>query len=177
MSDYDAYTHQMTGNMKEIPSEAERIIKSDDENCWNIPIVDDCISSLLYYKGLGGPYHSCTYPFSFGEISNTFVYYKKGDTEWGTPLIITSLDTKKGIPDGIRIYPNPADNYLNVEYPLTGEKTAYEIVNCMGETISMKGEFFSEVQAIPIAFLPAGLYCIKLTDTSGNVYSQTFIKK
>jgi hypothetical protein len=35
------------------------------------------------------------------------VYYKKGDEEWGTPLVIVGVDEAKTLHD-VKVYPNPA---------------------------------------------------------------------
>lgn len=95
-----------------------------DENCYDLLHWDKKKShttslvgaSGFYLKGLGGPYHN------FEGISSAsryeLVYYKKGDTTWGTPY---NCDSIMGINENtmgaaIAVYPNPVSQQFTVEF-------------------------------------------------------------
>lgn len=68
-------------------------------NCWGYDsnaISDVCsFGTSEYLKGLGGPYYkyeSGCWPIETHGEENTLVYYKKGSTTWGKPLVINQPD-------------------------------------------------------------------------------------
>jgi hypothetical protein len=86
------------------------------DDCWGFSmIIDGCLSDYSYYKGLGGPYHYCN---MWGEVERKLVYYKKGDEEWGNPLVIGLDELAEKRP---AVAPNPANNEIRLmhlnQYP------------------------------------------------------------
>jgi len=87
-----AFTHPMTNEewlVKIRPSVYSEIWKSTEMNdsCWGATVADGCFPSFSYYQGMGGPYYECNGMMGESE-ENKLVYFKKGSTSWGTPLII-----------------------------------------------------------------------------------------
>lgn len=92
------------------------------------------------------------------------VYYKKGDTEWGTPLIITSVEPANKYVPGIKIYPNPAKDILNIDLEFMRENLGYKIFNLLGEKTILSGNITTDSQSIDISQLPDGIYLLHLMD-------------
>jgi hypothetical protein len=62
----------------------------ENGNCFGKQEGEGCFIDKRYIEGLGGPYYSCT--GYMGETQERkLVYYKKGQTEWGTQLVLTGL--------------------------------------------------------------------------------------
>lgn len=70
----------------------------------------------------------------------------------------------------VRIYPNPADNVLNINSSEAIESV--EILNLSGQKLS-----FSKESKINVSLLPKGTYVIKVITASGKIATQKFIKK
>ena len=136
-----AYTHTMTyGNniSKSKPSGYDFIFPSTD-SCWRQPIADGCSPRIAYLKGLGGPYYSCSSNlFDLGKYENSLVYYKKGPTTWGTPLIITDVKNIEK-DDNIKVYPNPATDFVTIENA-TGKTEKFVI-----QLIDMEAGKYSQI--------------------------------
>ncbi len=172
--DYGGYleAHVIEGNdtLKTIPSIIETVGGSDSK-CLNEPIADGCFSRGIYKKGLGGPYYEkCEGTITLMSRSTSLVYYKKGSTEWGTPL---TLDSKEEINSNASIiYPNPVKSELNIKaeatrfllYNLTGDLVLNKDLNCFEETISLDG-------------LIPGTYLYKLINKDNSFNSGKLIKE
>ena len=139
-----------------------------DEDCFIPIIVDGCGSSCsTYYVGLGGPY--CSYCEMFSHmIAYELVYYKKGDTEWGTPF-----DFEVSIPDykkdtSFSIYPNPANNYITIKSANNevAENNVIEIFDITGRIRHTETKLAASLQdkaaKIDISHLPAGIYFVRI---------------
>jgi hypothetical protein len=131
------------------------------ENCWYSVIIDGCTTDYDYFKGLGGPYLWC---WVWEPNYRTLVYYKKGDEEWGTPLVIVGVDEAKASRD-VKVYPNPARQFLNVQINESALPSKIEIYNAMG---SLQREFklTEPVQQINIEGLLPGLYLYRIVSES-----------
>ncbi|MBE0663915.1 MAG: T9SS type A sorting domain-containing protein [Bacteroidales bacterium] len=129
------------------------------DTCWHTAIYDGCMSDYAYYKGLGGPYLWCWW---FGESYRSLVYYKKGDVEWGTPLVIVGLEEAK-LSSDVKVYPNPVKDYLSVELKESALPAKIEIYNVMG---SLLKEFvlMETNQQISLQQLTPGLYFYQIVN-------------
>jgi uncharacterized protein (DUF362 family) len=79
---------------------------------------------------------------------------------------------KLGIGENLKIYPNPAKNYLKVENPFPENSGAhYSIFNSSGQKIT-EGSFISEIS---VGQLNAGRYFLKVSQGK-NFYQQAFLK-
>lgn len=85
---FDSHQGLMTNiQIKDIKSFPPYPILNGVDSCWSPILADGCFPSYGYYRGLGGPYYWCK-GFQWEEESRQLVYYKKGNSEWGTPLKI-----------------------------------------------------------------------------------------
>jgi len=77
--------------------------------------------------------------------------------------------------ESLMIYPNPVEDYLNVEIKNTIIQHNYkiEIFDVFGRVCLKNINFFK----IPCTSLKSGLYLIKLTDEKGRICAKKFIKK
>lgn len=75
--------------------------------------------------------------------------------------------------DLIRIYPNPATTYVEIEFP--SNIVQLSIYSALGSTLLHK-EFIGESHlTIQTSEFPSGTYFIKLSDSSGNVFIRKFL--
>lgn len=156
------------------PSIFDIIVHRDNDSCWHFINADGCFTAYSYYKGLGGPYYKCTSTFSLGGIKNELVYYKKGNTSWGTPILFTKIDNILTY-DNAFIYPNPVKENLIVitnvtDFPLTLELTDMRGVKIMSVIID------SEKSDISLKRLKKGIYLYKLSSKSRIIKSSKLLK-
>ena len=133
------------------------------DSCWGLIIADGCISDKKYIKGLGGPYYGCTEAFCLGGAERKLVYFKKGNTTWGNPLIITDISDIEQI-NNIQVYPNPANDYINVKFcDMSNSDCSISIYNIQGKLmISRKLELTDS--KIDISAFKTGTYIFKIFD-------------
>ncbi|HQL71094.1 MAG TPA: T9SS type A sorting domain-containing protein, partial [Bacteroidales bacterium] len=110
-----------------------------------------------YIKGLGGYYHGNN-GFVGTNISE-LVYFKKDNTEWGTPYDCDDL-LNVGITahttSTIRIFPNPASDCIRIEGG--NENQDFRLYSVAGECV-LSGNTGSD-SAINISHLASGMYML-----------------
>jgi hypothetical protein len=72
----------------------------------------------------------------------------------------------------VSLYPNPADDYLNIRSNTTISKVA--VYSVSGALVK---EYQNVMQRLNVSDLKTGVYFTKLTDTNGKTVSSTFMKK
>lgn len=134
-----------------------------EDSCWLLLHADGCMANYVYKKGLGGPYYACTNTFSFGGSERKLVYYKKGNTSWGTPLLVTGVSDVKTA-NKLEVFPNPADDIIYITSNESNIKQGvFKLFDGMGRTI--KTEYFSGVNSkINLSGVPAGVYFYEVRD-------------
>lgn len=113
---FTAYSMNMINSKfrtKTIPGSL--LIYGLQDSCLSPITGEGCVYNEKYIDGLGGPYYFCS-----GYVGDTeerkLVYYKKGETEWGEKLVITSvLEIKTN--NYLKFFPNPADTYIIISNP------------------------------------------------------------
>jgi hypothetical protein len=99
---------------------------------------------------------------AFGGSSATATYYAYKDA--------TGVVTITRSDDGISIYPNPAQNYIDVRYSSNDDVKNIAIYNLIGKLVSVYRvssntsahcEFNDE--------MPSGIYLARITDSRGNI--------
>ena len=76
--------------------------------------------------------------------------------------------------DMIRIYPNPTDQFLNIEFLGSTIINHIEIISMMGASVQTK---VSDLNNIDVSNLETGSYFIILTSEDGTRLTSRFIKK
>ena len=127
-----------------------RIINYYSANYWSKKYVNGCGKAYVGYND--GISTSST---------DDLIYYKKGEEEWGTPVIV-GIEEYSSTPNLIS-YPNPFTTSTTIEYELyTICNIQYTVYNMMGEVV-----FYSQENMLPPGrhkitwspgHLPAGLY-------------------
>ncbi len=174
--EYEAYNIMMINSTihsmgtKNFMSNLRRLHKIDNSSfenivgygydCWVTPIWDGCFPSKVYLEGLGGPYSNCG---SFwGCFQNEgLVYFKKGDTEWGEPLVITGvseLETMQGT-----ISPNPAKDIVTLSLPAVSHNFSLTIIDKLGRIVKSESFQNTDQATLNIMELVSGLYFLRVT--------------
>ena len=76
-------------------------------------------------------------------------------------------------PDGISLYPNPSNGDFTIYYNNANKPFAIEIFSMLGNTIYSKENNLQSTVAISI--LPKGIYLVKITDDSKQIYKKIII--
>lgn len=97
----------------------------------------------------------------------------------GDRLLVSSLTVEPAIASVVNlsqkivnIYPNPAINYLNVDFSDVNHLTNYKIISTIGQVVS-EGSFLNQID---ISNLKAGLYFLKILEDNQVVVTTNFIK-
>ncbi|MFC5271026.1 PKD domain-containing protein [Adhaeribacter terreus] len=119
-----------------------------------------------------------TYPYT-GTFIVTLKVSANGCTEIHKDTIVvrntTGLDEAfdRGL---IKIYPNPAKNYLQVEIPATEKVTTIQLINSIGQVIA-KQKPDAGTTRLNVANLPAGIYFVKITNAQGSIIKKISIEQ
>ncbi len=70
----------------------------------------------------------------------------------------------------IRVYPNPAENILNLSFPDQTEKSV-ELTNVVGQTVYARHQVNAATYPIDISHLPEGLYILSVKTIRGEAIS------
>ena len=145
-----------------------------NEPCLEFVHVDGCFSTPDYYLGLGGPYYECCN--MWGKYCYELVYYKKGDTEVGTPFNLPVVEYEKEI--AFSVYPNPASDYIiiksaNNEYL---NSCTIDIYDIYGRNVGIK-HVLSVNGKINVSHLQAGYYIVKILQENKAPVSIKMIKQ
>jgi PKD repeat protein len=73
------------------------------------------------------------------------------------------------------ISPNPASNFIHVQFPQLYKSGTLEIINAQGELLNRMSVNGSENMEMPIEHLPAGVYFIRL-NLNGKCSRKVFVK-
>ncbi|MGB4415392.1 MAG: T9SS type A sorting domain-containing protein [Paludibacter sp.] len=135
------------------------LIYKKDETCWGRIMADGCFPNFSYIKGLGGPYYQC-YGL-FGDSEEKFlVYYKKGSTTWGTPLVISGINLPEVKPD-IAIYPNPATDKISISSDFLSEPCIFELMDVRG-IVLLRTKVDANENSVNLSNFSKGLYLYRL---------------
>ena len=135
-------------------------------NCWSSIAGEGCLPEMSYIAGLGGPYYKCS--GYIGESKERkLVYYKKGETEWGEKLLITTVPNFK-TSDGLQVFPNPVSDVVTFqlnENTGTHEVRIYDPTGTLIKSKQFKGSSYN----INLSDLKNGIYLYKVTSSNSAV--------
>ena len=133
-------------------------------------IVPDDGSIVYYYPGLGGPFYY-DYDFLGSANYNELVYYKKGDTEWGTPFNFSTSIQKYHYDNSIMGYPNPMQDLLHIQTGNNEFESAH-IRDLTGRIL-----ISSNNNPVQVSALPKGIYLLEVkTKNSQKVQILKLVK-
>jgi hypothetical protein len=145
--------------LSKITAPANMEIVKGENDCWEA-YVTPIKTPVKYTKGLGGPYY---YNGNInGNGKRELVYYKKGDTTWGEPLIITGMANIEK--NAIQLYIDFKGKFLHI---FNAESNVLNIYNMQGIKVKSISVFKSDYQ-VDISELPSGLYIVSNKDRSFN---------
>jgi len=104
-----------------------------------------------------------------GETAQTSILNTYGWTITDGGLDCSSLETETFDAMGIKLYPNPVLNVLNVTTDYTLINQPYTIIDGLGRVI-LKGKFNEVETAINVEQLSKGIYYIKLSDNNASKF-------
>lgn len=78
---------------------------------------------------------------------------------------------------GVNVYPNPSDGKFTVEMDETFSACYYEVVNLTGDRIREEKVQFNNSIQLNISDEPAGIYLLRLIDTTGKLNTFKLIKR
>lgn len=127
-----------------------------------------------YYgiEGLGGGYFFASSCDSYTIKALSYYHLSNGEV-WGTPLDYTSI---KPISQqyNLAVYPNPANDYLNIDSEVEIEQVS--IFNVNGQLLQTEKVGMSLTHGLNISQLTDGVYYLQVIGKSG-VVTKSFIKK
>jgi len=141
---------------KQDPDAYHEIIKSND-SCWHVLLVDGATNNS-YIKSLGGPYFSYT-GFYMDSHDRTLVYYKKGSTTWGVPLVISGVNQPKA-ESNITVLPNPTIDKISINN-LT-ETCTFELLDLKG-SVMLRTTVSTSENTINVSQYDKGLYLYRIS--------------
>lgn len=89
-----------------------------------------------------------------------------------------ALDQLQANP-GVSVFPNPTNNYLNINWEKGPVKPGITILDGRGRIMienAVSKQFINSVQ-ISVSDLTPGIYFLQLTDAAGNRFTEKFIKE
>src|SRR3989339_204986 len=158
------------------------------DSCYHFVYVDKKKKQLLdnyfpipyyggnYIMGLGGPY--IFFQGYFSTSSTELVYYKKGSTEWGIPYNCDDLISATDIAQTnlYDVYPNPACEYITVNYQGISPVAVFSLYDISGKTI-FKEPIKPGENTFPIEYLSNGYYLGIVTVNHREIYRVKIAKE
>jgi len=145
------------------------------EDCLMETIFDGCSEAPTYYLGLGGPYYADCEMWG-NRYCQDLVYYKKGNTEWGTPFDFEISIAEYENNNSFYVYPNPTNDKISIKSTNneTLNNATLEIYDIQGRKCFNKN--IDSSTFIDISFLDTGYYIVKLIKNNQNIKIERLIK-
>jgi len=130
---------------------------------------EEDIYSKRYVNGCGRSYNNYRTWGGLTEATTELVYYKKGNEEWGTPMLVSIYDNESNNPDLI-VYPNPAKSTINI---MTNDVETIElkIIALSGELVKTL-KLSAESKTIDISQLSIGIYILEIKKNDRIIYKK-----
>lgn len=150
------------------------LIENQENGCFEPEIDGGCYQGQVhtFYKGLGGPYYTCTSDVATIN-SLQLIYFQKDSIEWGTPFDKT-VSVEEHVQETVfEIFPNPATDNLNIKVTKNPQSIDLVIFDVSGREV-LSRILNSEGSQLDISGLQSGVYFVRLT-VSGNVEVQKIV--
>jgi hypothetical protein len=173
-----SYTASYT-NLDSLINDGQIDSVSTDPNLYNGRLINYYVNDnypntynrYRYVNGCGRAYHTYN-GYGFGYSETELRYYNKGGEEWGNPILL--LSTPEGEKESmVRVYPNPAHNFLNVQLPAE-EVFQASIINLLGDVVQSIS-VSTQSARVPVLDLTPGIYFLVL-ESEKDMISHKFVK-
>jgi hypothetical protein len=165
---------------EDIPAAWGTSMICDEETCWapsvntNELTVASGDSAILdvHFQNIGRAGQGTVelLVFDVADSTNTYMIAKYVGKAENTPTSVNTISKNT-----LKIYPNPAESFINVSLPIAGSSALVEIFSIIGVKVA---EHQHNNKPIDVGLLQNGVYMIKVTDVHSKAsYSQTFIKR
>lgn len=140
-----------------------------------LQIFSDTLNTIIqtptdYFPFIYHPFGVGGYPITMADTIATFI------NGGSTIVLCSSLGIKtNSLHSGFKIYPNPANTHLNIEFIILPVKNNELIISDMSGKVILIFNNLLGKNSIDISQLPGGIYVVKII-TSGNVQFQKFVK-
>lgn len=94
-----------------------------------------------------------------------------------TGKVITTIEDKNANESGIKIFPNPVTEDVNIVFPLQSENNIVEVSDFSAKTVAeFKTSLVESSASFNMKDLPRGIYFIRV-NSDGNLSTKTVVKK
>lgn len=158
------------------PPFSEFLSRAND-TCWTVIFPEGCYPKEIYYKGLGGPYGSCSGLFDGNTYLKKPVYYEKEGEAHGTPLFI-NVGTEKNSPEKINftLRPNPVKADLEIINHSGKKELSFTLTSTEGEQI-LYCKLINEQTILSLEHLESGLYIYRIFSDEEFLQTGKIIKE
>lgn len=139
---------------------------------------EEIVVAYVYARaGIGGPAASVAALQQRVDSIRAFAHAIPGLLGEGSPCagLATGISTAERGPQGMKLFPNPANDQLHLVLPPSTAHVRVSIFNGQGALV-LKQEAITPNNAIDVARLSPGLYMVR-AETGGKVFSRTFVKE
>jgi len=160
----------------ESKSTNQNIFHRNSDACWQKSmIMDDACNYISYQRGFGLFYSSagCWPEQIFYEYKH--VYYKKGATTWGVPLILTGINQPETHSQMI-VYPNPTNDKIFINSEILTEPSVFELLDLRG-LIIQRTVVDASRNLIKLANYSNGMYFYRLINNGKLLKSGKIVKQ
>ena len=149
-------------------------IYTKNNGCWTrLNIIDDACNFVSYAVGRGLISSGSGCWLMYGSSSEEQVYFKKGSTTWGTPLILT-VNEELNARFILNIYPNPATDKIYIDLNDINH-CSIELFDAQGKTILNK-ELNQQKNSVNMQEFSKGLYFYSVKIDGKQVKTGKIIK-
>lgn len=104
--------------------------------------------------------------------NDCYARYYGGVAYWTPGECFTAIDDQ--VIKSVRIYPNPSENFINIEYP-EEELLKYKMFDSRGKLV-LSGSFYTSV-SIDISYIKQGIYVLQLLSENNGFLAEKLIIK
>ena len=144
-----------------------------NNGCWGNFIYMDGSNSCIISKGLGLNNSSSSTWDNMGGSEFDLVYYKKGSTTWGVPLVISGVNLPKA-ESNITVLPNPAIDKISINN-LT-EPCTLELLDLKG-SVMLRTTVTTSENTFNVSHYDKGLYLYRISANGALLKAGKIVKQ
>ena len=126
------------------------------------------------YSSQQDPFHSYEQPGNY-DVCLRVITSDTCIAETCVPLEITCLDIEEESLDATQLYPNPAQNFLNVRLNKFEDNFEIKILSLNGQTVLAQQFFNTELIQVDLANIAPGMYLVELSNDKARATKKIVI--